>query len=80
MTDVTGDGTGDGTAVSNGNGFGDLLPGTNLGSYGRTNSPASLAKLITAYNQQLAELPTPAGRALINAGIVTRLNCPIWVG
>ena len=70
VTDVTGDGTGDGTAVSNGNGFGDLLPGTNLGSYGRTNSPAGLAKLITAYNQQLAGTATPAGRALINAGIV----------
>ena len=71
VTDVTGDGTGDGTSVSNGNGFGDLLPGTKLGAFGRTYNPQSLAKLITAYNQQLAEKPTPAGQALLNQGILT---------
>jgi len=70
VTDVTGDGTGDGTAVSNGTGLGDLLPGTKLGAYGRSKSPGGLAKLITAYNQQLAGTATPAGQALINAGIV----------
>ncbi|HEX3320039.1 MAG TPA: carboxypeptidase regulatory-like domain-containing protein [Terriglobales bacterium] len=72
VSDITGDGTGDGTAVSNGNGFGDLLPGTKLGAYGRTVSPQGLSKIITAYNQQLAGTPTPAGQALINAGILTK--------
>ena len=34
QTDITGDGTGDGTVGSNG-GAGDLLPGTNVGDFGR---------------------------------------------
>ena len=34
QTDITGDGTGDGSSVSNG-GAGDLLPGTNVGDFGR---------------------------------------------
>jgi hypothetical protein len=71
-TDVTGDGTGDGTSVSNGNGLTDLVPGTKLGDFGRYLSPQGLTRLVTAYNQQLAGTPTPAGQALIAEGIVTR--------
>jgi hypothetical protein len=70
VSDVTGDGTGDGTGVSNG-GVGDLLPGTKLGSFGRDTSVSGLNKLIDNYNQNFAGQPTPAGAALINAGVLT---------
>jgi hypothetical protein len=69
VSDVTGDGTGDGTAVSNGGG-GDLLPGTKLGSFGRDTSVSGLKKLIDNYNQNFAGQATPAGAALVAAGIL----------
>ena len=69
-SDLTGDGTGDGSVVSPG---GDLLPGTKLGAFGRSiNSIAALDKAIAAYNLNRARFPTPAGFALINAGLVTQ--------
>ena len=58
QTDVTGDGT-----------SGDLLPGTNPGAYMRNISGHSLNKAITSYNSAHANTPTPAGQALINAGV-----------
>jgi hypothetical protein len=68
-SDLTGDGTGDGSSVYPG---GDLLPGTKLGAFGRTiSSIADLDKAIGAYNLGRAGLPTPAGGALIGAGLVT---------
>jgi hypothetical protein len=70
VTDVTGDGTGDGSVVSNG-GLGDLLPGTNVGSFGRSVTGSNINNAIRAYNNMLAGTPTPAGTALINAGLVT---------
>jgi hypothetical protein len=69
-TDVTGDGTGDGTAVSNG-GVGDLVPGTRLGGGGGYSSGGSINKLIDAYNSTYAGRLTPAGVALVGAGVVT---------
>jgi hypothetical protein len=70
VSDVTGDGTGDGTAVSNG-GVGDLLPGTKLGAFGRSVSASDVNNAIDAYNSAFAGQPTPAGQALINANIVS---------
>lgn len=70
QTDVTGDGTGDGSAASN-RGLGDLLPGTNLGSFGRDFGPNGLNKLISNYNSNLVGTPTPAGQVLINNGLFT---------
>src|SRR5581483_92288 len=70
VTDVTGDGTGDGSIVSNG-GLGDLLPGTNIGSFGRSVKGNNINNLITSYNTNFAGSPTPAGAALVNAGLVT---------
>ncbi len=70
QTDVTGDGTGDGTAGSNG-GVGDLLPGTNVGAFGRSFGVSGLNTAITNYNTNFAGKPTPAGEALITASLVT---------
>jgi hypothetical protein len=71
VTDVNGDGTGDGSAVSNG-GLGDLLPGTKLGAFGRTASASGLNALITNYNNTQAGTVTPAGQTLITNGLLTQ--------
>ncbi len=69
-SDLTGDGTGDGSPVSPG---GDLLSGTKLGAFGRTiTSIAALDRAIANYNLNRAGFPTPAGVALIGAGLVTQ--------
>ena len=69
-SDTTGDGTGDGGSVSNG-GNGDLVPGTNLGAFGRDVSTTGVNKLITNYNNNFAGQPTPAGQVLIANGLFT---------
>jgi len=60
QTDITGDGTGDGTVTSNG-GNGDLLPGTKEGAFGRSFGVNGLNQLITNYNNNYVGKPTPAG-------------------
>jgi hypothetical protein len=60
-TDVTGDGT-----------TGDLLPGTKPGSYMHEIKGTGLNKAISAYNSKYAGQPTPAGQALITAGLLTQ--------
>jgi Carboxypeptidase regulatory-like domain len=67
VSDVTGDGT-DGSLVSTG-GIGDVLPGTNLGAFGRRNKAAGVNTSINYYNTNFAGRATPAGQALINAGL-----------
>jgi hypothetical protein len=61
ITDVDGDGT-----------IGDLVPGTNPGSYMHAVKGAGLNQLITNYNSTQAGTPTPAGQALISAGLMTQ--------
>jgi hypothetical protein len=59
QSDVDGDGT-----------FGDLVPGTNPGEYmHQVKGGASLNRLINNYNQSHAGTLTPAGQALVNAGL-----------
>jgi Carboxypeptidase regulatory-like domain len=70
QTDLTGDGTGDGSFGSNG-GLGDLLPGTNLGSFGRDFGTNGLNQKITAFNNNMVGKPTPAGQVLIQNGLFT---------
>jgi len=70
VTDATGDGTGDGSFTSSG-GRGDILPGTNLGSFARGVNPENINNVIRTYNQNFAGKPTPAGQMLINDGLFT---------
>ena len=59
-TDVTGDST-----------TGDVLPGTNIGSFGRSVKVGDLNSVINNYNSNYAGKLTPAGQALVNAGLFT---------
>ena len=68
QTDITGDGTGDGSVPANG-GIGDLLPGTKLGSFGRDFGPNGLNGLISRFNTTMVGNATPAGQQLINANL-----------
>jgi len=70
QTDVTGDGTGDGSEVSNG-GLGDLLPGTNVGGFGRSFGVKGLNTLINNFNSNEVGQATPAGQVLIQNGLFT---------
>jgi hypothetical protein len=60
ITDVDGDGS-----------VGDLIPGTNPGDYMHSIKGSGLAKLIDHYNSTQAGTITPAGQALIDAGLFT---------
>ena len=68
QTDVTGDGSGDGSSVYP---DGDLLPGTNLGAFGRQVKVGDLANFLTNYNNTVAGNATPAGQVLISNGLMT---------
>jgi hypothetical protein len=58
QSDLTGDGT-----------TGDIMPGTNVGSFGRSVNPGNINKYIDAYNSKYAGQLTPAGQALVSAGL-----------
>ena len=70
QTDLTGDGTGGGDSVSNG-GAGDLLPGTNVGGFGRSFGVNGLNQRIKSFNQNAVGQATPAGQVLITNGLMT---------
>src|SRR6202167_5706816 len=70
VSDITGDGTGDGSVASNGS-FGDVLPGTNIGSFGHGVSTNNINEVINDYNHNSVGQTTPAGPALITNGLFT---------
>jgi hypothetical protein len=59
-SDTNGDGT-----------IGDVLPGTGLGAFGRDISTTNLRNVISAYDSNSANQLTPAGTALVTAGLFT---------
>lgn len=60
QTDLNGDGQ-----------TGDLMPGTNPGDYMHRIKGAGLNKLISSYNSEYAGQLTPAGKAVVAAGLLT---------
>jgi hypothetical protein len=68
QTDVTGDGSGDGSGVYPN---GDPLPGTKLGAFGRKIKANDLNSFLTNYNNNIAGGATPAGQVLIDNGLMT---------
>ena len=59
-TDITGDGTVE-----------DVLPGTNVGAFGRDTRVGDLNAVLTNYTSTAAGRLTPAGQALVSAGLFT---------
>ena len=57
--------TGDGTV-------GDPVPGSQVGSFGRDIKAGNLNQFISNYNSKLAGQLTPAGQALVSAGLFTQ--------
>jgi carboxypeptidase family protein len=49
----------------------DPLPGTNLGNFDRGISASQLNGFLNKYNNTVANQPTPAGQALVAAGLMT---------
>jgi hypothetical protein len=60
VSDLTGDGT-----------TGDIVPGTNVGSFQRDFGIGGLGAVINNYNSNSAGKPTPAGQVLIDQGVFT---------
>ncbi|HLZ93305.1 MAG TPA: TonB-dependent receptor [Candidatus Acidoferrum sp.] len=60
LSDVTGDGT-----------VGDVVPGSNVGSFGRSIKASNLNSFVSSYNSKSAGQLTPAGQALVAAGLFT---------
>ena len=58
------------TTGSNG-GAGDLLPGTNIGDFGRSFGVSGLNQRISNFNTNVVGQPTPAGQVSINNGLFT---------
>jgi len=69
----TSDLDGDGSLAGNTSGqSGDLLPGTTIGSFSRGVGVSGLAALINQWNSSGAGKLTPAGQALVDAGLFTQ--------
>jgi hypothetical protein len=68
ISDATGDGSGDGSAVYP---AGDLAPGTKLGAFGHSVKLSDLAGFISNYNATVANTATPAGQTLISNGLMS---------
>ena len=60
-SDITGDGT-----------VGDILPGEKSGAFMRSVKPGQLAQVIANYNATAAGRLTPAGQAVVGAGLMTQ--------
>jgi hypothetical protein len=57
--------------VGDGQGIYHVLPGTQLGAFGRSVTPSNINKVITDYNNTIGGTILPQGQALVDAGILT---------
>ena len=64
-TDVTGDGAFGGQSQTGASAYGDILPGTNIGSFGRAVKQRNSTRIIQTYNSNFGNQLTPAGQALV---------------
>ena len=71
-TDVTGDGAFGGQSLNGASAYGDILPGTNIGSFGRAVRAKDLNTIIGTYDTNFSDQLTPAGRALVSASLLSR--------
>jgi hypothetical protein len=71
-SDVTGDGAFGGQSQTGASSYGDILPGTNIGSFGRGVKADGLNTLIDTYNANFGNHLTPAGQTLVNAGLLSQ--------
>ena len=71
-SDVTGDGAFGGQSQTGASAYGDILPGTNIGSFGRAVKASGLNNIIQTYNSTFGNQLTPAGQALVNVGLLSR--------
>ncbi|MGH9549209.1 MAG: hypothetical protein ACRD3W_07540, partial [Terriglobales bacterium] len=71
-TDVGGDGSFGGQSQSGSGAYGDILPGTNIGAFGRAVTASKLNTVIQNYNANFGDRLTPSGQALVNAGLLSR--------
>ncbi len=71
-SDVTGDGSFGGQSQTGDSSYGDILPGTNIGDFGRAVKDSTLNEVIQNYNKNFSNQVTAAGQALINAGLLSR--------
>jgi hypothetical protein len=69
-TDITGDGSFGGQSVTGNSSYGDIVPGTNVGSFGRNITASNLNNAIQNYNTNFGGRLTPAGQALVTANLV----------
>jgi hypothetical protein len=67
----TSDWTGSGAMGDEPSNQGALVPGTNMGAFGRKYNGASINRLISSYNKTYAGKLTPQGQALVNANLLT---------
>jgi carboxypeptidase family protein/TonB-dependent receptor-like protein len=71
-TDFNGDGEYGGQSQTGNSAFGDVLPGTNLGAFGRSITASNLGAAINNYNSKYAGTLTPAGQALVTHTLFTQ--------
>jgi hypothetical protein len=71
-SDVTGDGSFGGQSQTGASSYGDILPGTNIGAFGRAVKATDLNRVIQTYNANFADHLTPAGQALVSSGLLSQ--------
>jgi hypothetical protein len=71
-SDITGDGSFGGQSQTGASAYGDILPGSNIGAFGRAIKASNVNTIIQAYNTNFGNQLTPAGTALVNANLLSR--------